>query len=1302
VSYPDTTGFWQDPSNPNTVSVADPTNAARVASGVVGEVTENKNIVLVLPSQFAGSTIIPTITGSKPGSQLTPGSSAGVPVLSSGSVVVSQSSAVVSWLSDGAGLSAGFELQLSEDGVVWGSVRTSASASSTFSGLTAGKDYWVRVRAVTEVGPSSYLTLKFKTASLDSPRNLMVVDRGVGSVSLGWDKPVQGSELLVDYQVMYSLDGLEWSVFADGVSTKTSAIVTGLETGKTYQFKVQGVAPAPASDTEGRVSAGGGHVCAVVGSTVSCWGSNSLGQLGDGTTVSKSSPVSVNLDNVTQVGSGGAHSCAIVGSGEIYCWGNNSNGQVGDGTTQNRLLPTKVSGITNAVQISLGHSHSCAVLADKTVKCWGFNGDGRLGDGTAQNRSLPVTVVGVSDAKVVRAGYYHTCMLTNSGSVKCWGSNVAGQTGGNTLGSLGTAVDVATQGDFTCALLADGTVWCWGWNYANQIVNGGGMVIGSPTKINWGVPFAKKIDTGNDHLCIIDNLDRALCVGWNGMGQLGDGGFADRTFPALVSGLSNVSNLYLGGAGWGWDFSCAETAEGKLYCWGGNDSGQIGTSQGEIHPVPNFVMQLPSSNSVNSEPALTSGSSAGVPVLSSGSVVVSQSSAVVSWLSDGAGLSAGFELQLSEDGVVWGSVRTSASASSTFSGLTAGKDYWVRVRAVTEAGTSSYLTLKFKTASLDSPRNLRVVDRGVGSVSLAWDKPVHGSELLVDYQVLYSLDGLEWTVFADGVSTKTSATVTGLETGKSYQFKVQPVTGEAPTVVAVDHGILVNPGVWGSGVEVSYQWYLDGVAISGATANIYRPVGADVGKTLSVVVSGTVNGASLNLRSVSAGVIAPTALTLTSKPSVQGILAAGELVTANPGVWDEGVVFSYQWFRDGVALSGVQGSTYRLTGLDTSRKITVAVTGSKQGYVDKVLTSDAVTIGIGTQVWVQGPVLVGEARVASALKVQTSNEYPASFKYQWFRNGKAVVGAISDSYALTSKDLGATLSVTTRSVVAGFKDATFTSAVVVTAGLLKSVTAPSISGTSKVGGVLLGNVGVWPTGVRTTVQWLRDGNPIASANRNSYLLSAADSGKQISFRVTASLKGFENAVAIADLPAVALGDLVSSTPIISGRALFGRTLRAGGGFWTNGTALSYQWLANGEVIGNANKTTLYLDDSLVGKTIQVKVTGRKDGYLTQERLSAASEVVTGGRFTVGTVSVNDVNLTGSTVTVNPGTWGEGVTLTYQWFRGTALISDQTGPSMLLTPADIGFKISVVVTGTKANYVTVVSKAVTTRTVKFGR
>ena len=407
--------------------------------------------------------------------------------------------------------------------------------------------------------------------------------------------------------------------------------------------------------------------------------------------------------------------------------------------------------------------------------------------------------------------------------------------------------------------------------------------------------------------------------------------------------------------------------------------------------------------------------------------------------------------------------------------------------------------------------------------------------------------------------------------------------------------------------------------------------------------------------------------------------------------------------RDGVAIGGANSASYKLNGLDTGKKVTVSVTATKLGYFDKTLLSDAVTVGIGTQVWETEPSLVGEARVASSLAVKASSEYSSTFKYQWFRNGSAVVGAISDSYAFSSRDLGASFYVTTRSIVPGFKDAVFTSrTVVVTAGSLKHVTAPSVSGTSKVGGVLLGNVGLWPTGVKTTAQWLRDGNPIATATRNSYLLTAADAGRQISFRVNASLRSFENASAVANAPAVVAGDLVGSTPLISGRALFGRTLKASAGVWTNGTALSFQWLANGEVLANANKTSLYLDDSLVGKTIQVRVTGRKDGHHSLERTSAVTETIGGGRFTVGTVSINDVSMTGSTVTVNPGTWGEGVNLSYQWFRGSTLISDQSGTSRLLTPADIGFRISVVITATKAHHTTVVTKPVSTKTVKFGR
>ena len=95
-------------------------------------------------------------------------------------------------------------------------------------------------------------------------------------------------------------------------------------------------------------------------------------------------------------------------------------------------------------------------------------------------------------------------------------------------------------------------------------------------------------------------------------------------------------------------------------------------------------------------------------------------------------------------------------------------------------------------------------------------------------------------------------------------------------------------------------------------------------------------------------------------------------------------------------------------------------------------------------------------------------------------------------------------------------------------------------------------------------------------------------------------------------------------------------------------------------------------------------------------------MVTGGRLTIGSPSINDAYQTGSTVTVNPGNWGDGVTLTYQWFRGTSLISGQSGPSKLLTPADISFKLSVIITASKANYTTVVTKALVTKTIIFGK
>ena len=95
---------------------------------------------------------------------------------------------------------------------------------------------------------------------------------------------------------------------------------------------------------------------------------------------------------------GNGFSCATLTDGTVQCWGLNGNGQLGDGTTTDRSTPVQVSGITTAAQISLGYTHSCAILQDGTIECWGQNFYGQLGDGTNSDSATPVQVSGITTA----------------------------------------------------------------------------------------------------------------------------------------------------------------------------------------------------------------------------------------------------------------------------------------------------------------------------------------------------------------------------------------------------------------------------------------------------------------------------------------------------------------------------------------------------------------------------------------------------------------------------------------------------------------------------------------------------------------------------------------------------------------------------------------------------------------------------------------------------------------------------------------------------------------------------------------
>lgn len=234
------------------------------------------------------------------------------------------------------------------------------------------------------------------------------------------------------------------------------------------------------------VAAGGFRTCALTASGgVKCWGENRWGQLGDGTTSTRSTPVQVSglVNGVSAVSAGEAHTCALTTTGKVKCCGSYGVGMVGE-TAFSSLTPVDVSGLDSGViALAAGGTHTCALTTGGGVKCWGTNNNGQLGDGTTDSSITPVAVSGLASGVVaLAAGTSHTCALTAGGGVKCWGANDEGKLGDGTSTDHSAPVDVsglthdvaalAAGAGHTCAQMRNGGARCWGGNWAGQLGNG--------------------------------------------------------------------------------------------------------------------------------------------------------------------------------------------------------------------------------------------------------------------------------------------------------------------------------------------------------------------------------------------------------------------------------------------------------------------------------------------------------------------------------------------------------------------------------------------------------------------------------------------------------------------------------------------------------------------------------------------------------------------------------------------------------------------------------------------------------------
>lgn len=333
------------------------------------------------------------------------------------------------------------------------------------------------------------------------------------------------------------------------------------------------------------IYAGHSHTCALTNAQeLKCWGNNSHGQLGDGTTVDQTKPKTIDTGVAYQhVSVGEFHTCGITTSNQLKCWGYNNLGQLGTGNEDDVSTPTIIDTGNTYSWVSVSGYTSCGLRSSGQILCWGNNQYGQLGIGTLISKNSPTAINDATLYKSVSVGALYTCGITTTDFVKCWGNNDFGQLGDGTqdMRMNPKAIDVTTtyrqiatseiNSSYTCGLTTSDDLKCWGDNRYGQLGTNNTTSQLAPVGVMTAQKF-NSISVGYVHTCAQEKANGTLyCWGKNEYGQIGDRTLTDKLLPQEGDYTIKYSKISAG-----YNYTCGITVKNKMRCWGRNDFGQIG------------------------------------------------------------------------------------------------------------------------------------------------------------------------------------------------------------------------------------------------------------------------------------------------------------------------------------------------------------------------------------------------------------------------------------------------------------------------------------------------------------------------------------------------------------------------------------------------------------------------------------------------------------------------------------------------------------------------------------------------------